>query len=683
MALSYKEMMFECVLNNDSSSSLKTIKSKKNTYKNSIKSKKIYKSVSKSLPMKLYNNSNKKLNTVSKSHYKYFTISNIDDFFDNTLSLDEHIINLYKDYKYIKENFDNILKIKKLVNNDLNSELYNLLSRRNILYGINFVLLYNTESYLLLGAQQLSNFIKELKIILKQFEHKIKLPDFIELNLKKIIEFYNKNVKNDEIVINNFKLIPLTENNFLSPTFINIIDIFNKHFKYLLNEYDVKIIGFYVINTKNDLEETTDSQIKKKQNIMKDITNSLATLNYYQKVKFSRFDIFYQYTTQSEKKIVDLNSHFNSEPKVNIIINIFSFFTIDNQILLEYIKTKLLPGGSIILFLTLKTPIKSQLTALVCKLFKKIIITKTTLNTPNMWVLIGKGYIGDNQLMSKMRDVKILNFINDSHMVHLKKCNDFYNNVYNTINKFNNYELLKEINKRYVEIYKWALDNNIKIINIFSDHNKEPKLLNENKIVDYLFPNQKGVDKAQLKLFNVSLYSVTPPYEALQISETIKKILDGFLNYKNSKNITITDGTANVGGNTINFSKNFLNVNTIEINQEVFNALKHNCENIYKLKNIMFHQGDCIDIIPKLKQDVIFIDPPWNGAFYKAYDKLHLYLGKNDVVDVVKEWYNKKLAKLYVIKVPANYDFEYYIGEYKNIYIQQIRNYNIIYLYNE
>ena len=81
-----------------------------------------------------------------------------------------------------------------------------------------------------------------------------------------------------------------------------------------------------------------------------------------------------------------------------------------------------------------------------------------------------------------------------------------------------------------------------------------------------------------------------------------------------------------------------------------------------------------------MSQDVIFIDPPWNGLFYKAYDKLHLYLGNKDIFDIVSEWYNKKKAKLYCIKCPSNFDFDPFIKNFNDIYIQKLKNWNVIYI---
>jgi 16S rRNA G966 N2-methylase RsmD len=304
-----------------------------------------------------------------------------------------------------------------------------------------------------------------------------------------------------------------------------------------------------------------------------------------------------------------------------------------------------------------------------------------TLSPIHYWVFIGKGYIPKNNFNKE----KINKFIYDAFNKINFKINNYFMNQYEKISKFTNKELISEINKKYIEIYKWAIKNDLPVINIYSDYKKKPELLTENYVVNYLFPNQKGVNKSEIKLFDISIYSVTPPNEAKKISDTIKNIFYGFFKYsiQQIKNLRITDGTANVGGNTINFSFNFNKVNTIEIEPNVFNALKHNCINVYQRKNISFIQGDCIKIIPTLKQDIIFIDPPWNGAFYKAYDKLHLFLGDKDIVDIVQEWYNKDLAKLYIIKCPANLDFDPFINSYTQLFIEKLRNYNIIYIVND
>ena len=67
--------------------------------------------------------------------------------------------------------------------------------------------------------------------------------------------------------------------------------------------------------------------------------------------------------------------------------------------------------------------------------------------------------------------------------------------------------------------------------------------------------------------------------------------------------------------------------------------------------------------------------------FYKAYDKLHLTLGDQDIIEIINNWYEKKLAKLYIIKCPYNFDKEPFIALYENFFLQKLKNYNIIYIY--
>jgi tRNA G37 N-methylase Trm5 len=142
------------------------------------------------------------------------------------------------------------------------------------------------------------------------------------------------------------------------------------------------------------------------------------------------------------------------------------------------------------------------------------------------------------------------------------------------------------------------------VINIFQE--KEPQLLSKKEIATYYFPFEKGVDRSKLEMTDISVYSITLPQEAELISQTIIHLYKTFFPLKThhqqhnnqQNNITITDATANVGGNTINFSKYFKFVNTIEIDPTTFETLRHNCADIYKRRNISFYLGDCTKVIP-------------------------------------------------------------------------------------
>jgi hypothetical protein len=194
---------------------------------------------------------------------------------------------------------------------------------------------------------------------------------------------------------------------------------------------------------------------------------------------------------------------------------------------------------------------------------------------------------------------------------------------------------------------------------------------------NFLFPRQQDVDRNQLHIFNTSSYSMTLPTEADNISITIKKIL----NIPNSsRDLIITDGSAHVGGNTLSFSKHFYKVNAIEIDKEMYDALVHNIKEVYKRWNVTYYLGDCIKIIHEIKHDVVFLDPPWGGPSYKDFTNLHLFLGSEDIFDLVLDWYNKKLAKLFCIKCPFNFDFGSFKTHFPNIYIQKNKNWYVIYI---
>ena len=93
----------------------------------------------------------------------------------------------------------------------------------------------------------------------------------------------------------------------------------------------------------------------------------------------------------------------------------------------------------------------------------------------------------------------------------------------------------------------------------------------------------------------------------------------------NLNNLIITDATAGIGGNTISFANNFFKVNAIEINKKRFDFLKNNI-NVYNFNNVEIINNDYIKIMKTLKQDIVFIDPPWGGRNYKNINLLNINL---------------------------------------------------------
>ena len=172
------------------------------------------------------------------------------------------------------------------------------------------------------------------------------------------------------------------------------------------------------------------------------------------------------------------------------------------------------------------------------------------------------------------------------------------------------------------------------------------------KLKKSIFPNSKRIkDYTRLMLTTESLYSVSRNRAS---SLLVKKLKSFFGN----KKITITDATANVGSDTIALGLNFNHVNAIEMDDTNYYALKNNVES-YRLTTVVrLYLGNALDILPTLKQDVIYIDAPWGGRDYKNLTSLKLYLGDYELSDIVNEY--RKKCKMFVLKVPRNYDFMYF-----------------------
>ena len=126
--------------------------------------------------------------------------------------------------------------------------------------------------------------------------------------------------------------------------------------------------------------------------------------------------------------------------------------------------------------------------------------------------------------------------------------------------------------------------------------------------------------------------------------------------------IIITDMTANVGVDSIALGLFFKGVNSIEISKKLFNSLNNNI-NIYGLKNVKTYNGSSVDIIKNLKQDVIYIDAPWGGDGYYKNDLLKLYLDEKELSEIFNMYKNN--TKLFILKLPKNYDINNFIKETK------------------
>jgi hypothetical protein len=174
-----------------------------------------------------------------------------------------------------------------------------------------------------------------------------------------------------------------------------------------------------------------------------------------------------------------------------------------------------------------------------------------------------------------------------------------------------------------------------------------------------MFPISKGINIDNLQVTYDSLYSITHPSDAEKISIMIKNKYP-FIN-------TITDMTANIGGNSINFCKHFKFVNSIEINKETSFVLENNLKE-YKFTNFKVYNMSCLEF--NEYSDLYFYDPPWGGIFYKMEEYINLYLGEKNIVEILKD--------NFCLKAPLNYNIKELIKKFPKIKIFKFKKYLII-----
>jgi len=185
--------------------------------------------------------------------------------------------------------------------------------------------------------------------------------------------------------------------------------------------------------------------------------------------------------------------------------------------------------------------------------------------------------------------------------------------------------------------------------------------------LDWFFKGYKIKKGYKLQADKEAMYSITQSGIAQQISNDIKRIFPRI-----NKNSIITDLTACVGGNTINFAKNFKFVNAIEIDDEKFKMLINNASAIGVSDNINFINNDGTVFVKELIHDVVFIDPPWGGVYYKSNNVINLMLNDRFIEDIIINDI-MDTTNYIVIKVPVNFDINNFNSKIKNYFkVQKI-----------
>jgi hypothetical protein len=166
-----------------------------------------------------------------------------------------------------------------------------------------------------------------------------------------------------------------------------------------------------------------------------------------------------------------------------------------------------------------------------------------------------------------------------------------------------------------------------------------------------LFPRKDGLDYSRLRTTEEGSYSITRRRDADRIMGILRTV------FKDIANMTITDVTACIGGDTLNFASNFLHVHSIEMNLENFEVLTNNVE-VYGFHNITMHHGDSVKLF-NWNTNVLYVDPPWGGKDYKKHTNLDLFISEMRLDCWLEQILSRKNRPEHIVlKLPANFNFK-------------------------
>ena len=80
---------------------------------------------------------------------------------------------------------------------------------------------------------------------------------------------------------------------------------------------------------------------------------------------------------------------------------------------------------------------------------------------------------------------------------------------------------------------------------------------------------------------------------------------------RTNSHVTLQDGMACVGGNTISFAKKFSSVISNELDSGRYEILKHNTVEVAGCKGVEFRNDSILELVKREKFDILFLDPEW------------------------------------------------------------------------
>jgi 16S rRNA G966 N2-methylase RsmD len=188
-----------------------------------------------------------------------------------------------------------------------------------------------------------------------------------------------------------------------------------------------------------------------------------------------------------------------------------------------------------------------------------------------------------------------------------------------------------------------------------------------------LFPRKEGVEYSKLQTTDEGSYSITRRRDAERITHILKQTFPAM------KTLTITDATACIGGDTLNFANHFAHVHSIELKDDNFRALTNNVE-VYEYQNVTLHHADATTLF-NWNTHILYVDPPWGGKEYRKHENLDLYLSDKRIDVWLEEILMRRNRPNHIIlKLPVNYNFNRlnFLPNVDAIKPYQIRSYILV-----
>lgn len=190
-----------------------------------------------------------------------------------------------------------------------------------------------------------------------------------------------------------------------------------------------------------------------------------------------------------------------------------------------------------------------------------------------------------------------------------------------------------------------------------------------------VFPRKEDIDYTRLQMTPEGLYSITRRRDSEKIVQYLKDMIPDIAHK------TITDATACVGGDTIQFAMAFQKVHSVEWKRDNYIVLQNNIS-VYGLHNVYLHEGDVTKIL-NWKTDVLYIDPPWGGPHYYTIPSLDVFIGHIRIDNWIESILKRDTyAKYIVLKLPRNYNFSrlHFLPNIESSHLYRIRGFVIVLL---